>query len=111
MVVIDTRPTNCGPLRFAEQRGLASSIYSVGSLFRPVIGPICGGFIAQRTSWRWVFWVLLMASAAVTGGIIVMNRETNPTVLIKNKQNGFAKKSIGPSGAFIRNIYPTSSST
>lgn len=72
IVVINARPD----LFVAEQRGLASSVYSVRSLFGPVIGLICGGFIAQRPSWRWVFWVLLMASSAVRGGIIVMNRSS-----------------------------------
>jgi len=76
----------------AEQRGLASSVYSFGSLFGPVIGPICGGFIAQRAGWRWVFWVLLMASAVVTGGIVITNRETNPMVLIKQKTERLRKE-------------------
>jgi multidrug resistance protein len=37
-----------------EQRGMAMSIFSAGPLFGPVLGPICGGFIAQRAGWRWV---------------------------------------------------------
>ncbi|KAF2496338.1 MFS general substrate transporter [Lophium mytilinum] len=69
----------------AEQRGLATAVYSLGALFGPVVGPICGGFIAQRVGWRWVFWVLLIGSALVTLGIIITNRETNPTVLLERK--------------------------
>ena len=37
-----------------EERGMAMSIFSAGPLFGPVLGPICGGFIAQRAGWRWV---------------------------------------------------------
>lgn len=37
-----------------EQRGLAMAIFSAGPLFGPVLGPICGGFIAQGAGWRWV---------------------------------------------------------
>jgi multidrug resistance protein len=37
-----------------EQRGTAMSIFSAGPLFGPVLGPLCGGFIAQRAGWRWV---------------------------------------------------------
>lgn len=37
-----------------EQRDMAMSIFSAGPLFGPVLGPICGGFIAQRAGWRWV---------------------------------------------------------
>lgn len=37
-----------------EQRGVAMAIFSAGPLFGPVLGPICGGFIAQGAGWRWV---------------------------------------------------------
>ncbi|OCL04627.1 MFS general substrate transporter [Glonium stellatum] len=85
-----------------EQRGLATSVYSLGALFGPVLGPICGGFIAQLAGWRWVYWVLLMASAAVTGGIIVMNRETNPAVIIKQKVKRLRKDLNRPE---LRSVY------
>ncbi|KAE8356915.1 major facilitator superfamily domain-containing protein [Aspergillus coremiiformis] len=69
----------------AEQRGLALSFFQFGPLFAPVIGPICGGFIAQRAGWRWIFWVLVIAGGTLTGLVMVTNRETNPTVLIRRK--------------------------
>jgi multidrug resistance protein len=74
-----------------DQRGLASSIYSVGPLFGPAIGPICGGFIAERTSWRWVFWVLFIATAVVSVAIECFNRETNPRVLMARKTTALQK--------------------
>lgn len=69
----------------ADQRGLATSLYSLGPLFGPVIGPICGGFIGQRIGWRWVFWILLISSACFTIVIECLTRETNPRVLIHRK--------------------------
>lgn len=75
-----------------EKRGLATAVYSLGALFGPVLGPICGGFIAERAGWRWDFWVLLIGSALVTIGIIIMNRETNPTVLIQRKTEALRKE-------------------
>ncbi|OBT45420.1 hypothetical protein VE00_04573 [Pseudogymnoascus sp. WSF 3629] len=69
----------------AEQRGFASAIFSLGPLFGPVVGPITGGFIAQRAGWRWVFWVLLIASGVVSCGIECFNKETNHRVLIRRK--------------------------
>jgi MFS family permease len=68
-----------------ERRGLASSVYSTGPLFGPIVGPVCGGFIAQRAGWRWVFWILLIAGTVVTIGIEIFNSETNPRVIIKKK--------------------------
>ncbi|KAB8078591.1 major facilitator superfamily domain-containing protein [Aspergillus leporis] len=69
----------------AEQRGLALSFFQFGPLFAPVIGPICGGFIAQRAGWRWSFWVLAIVGGTLTGLVMVTNRETNPIVLIHRK--------------------------
>lgn len=51
----------------------------------PVVGPIFGGFIAQRARWRWVYWVLLCACGAVTTGNVFLNSETNRAVLLHQK--------------------------
>ncbi|KAF8915643.1 major facilitator superfamily domain-containing protein [Mucidula mucida] len=37
-----------------EERGKAVAIYSLATLLGPVVGPIAGGWIAEKTSWRWV---------------------------------------------------------
>lgn len=68
-----------------EQRGFATSMYSLGPLFGPVVGPITAGFIAQRAGWRWVFWILLIAAGSISIMIEIFNKETNPRVLIKRK--------------------------
>ncbi|OBT42472.1 hypothetical protein VE00_07918 [Pseudogymnoascus sp. WSF 3629] len=68
-----------------EQRGLAMAFFSAGPLFGPVLGPLCGGFIAEGASWRWVFWVLLIAGGTFVTCIMILNRETNPTVLMRHK--------------------------
>ncbi|RYP28640.1 hypothetical protein DL767_007122 [Monosporascus sp. MG133] len=75
-----------------EQRGLAISVYGVGMLFGPVLGPILGGFIAQRAGWRWCFWVVFITSAVCVSVLLIFNRETNPTVLIKQKTNRLRKE-------------------
>jgi MFS family permease len=76
----------------AEKRGKAMSMYSLGVMFGPVLGPVCGGFIAQRAGWRWDFWVLLIAGSIITGGIIVFNCETNPVVLLDWKTRRLRKE-------------------
>lgn len=68
-----------------EQRGMANAIFTIGPLFGPVLGPILGGFIAQRASWRWVFWVLLIACGVATAITAVMYRETSHIVLLQRK--------------------------
>jgi multidrug resistance protein len=43
-----------------HQRGLAISLYSLGPVSGPAIGPVAGGFLSQAKGWRWIFWVLSM---------------------------------------------------
>lgn len=75
-----------------DQRGTASSLYSIGPLFGPIIGPLCGGFIAERAGWRWVFWVLTIAGILGSAGVQLLNRETNPRVLIDRKTQKLRKE-------------------
>lgn len=39
-----------------QKRGKAVSIWSVGTILGPMIGPIIGGYVAQELGWRWIFW-------------------------------------------------------
>jgi len=41
-----------------EKRGKAVSIWSVGTILGPMVGPIVGGYITQVLSWRWMFWII-----------------------------------------------------
>lgn len=68
-----------------EQRGKAVALYSMGILFGPILGPICGGFIAQEVGWRWDMWVVLIVGCLFTGGLIVFNKETYHPVLLNRK--------------------------
>ncbi|TVY81423.1 Efflux pump radE [Lachnellula suecica] len=36
-----------------ENRGVAMSLWSVGPLLGPVIGPVCAGFLVEALGWRW----------------------------------------------------------
>ena len=44
-----------------HQRGRALSIYTLGPVAGPAIGPIAGGFLTEGAGWRWIFWVLTIA--------------------------------------------------
>ncbi|CAI6247106.1 unnamed protein product [Periconia digitata] len=68
-----------------EQRGTAMALYSLGILFGPVLGPICGGFIAQRADWRWDFYVLFIAGCMLTAALMILFRETNAPVILDRK--------------------------
>jgi DHA2 family multidrug resistance protein len=40
-----------------EKRGMAFAIYGMAVVLAPAIGPTLGGFIADHTSWRWIFFI------------------------------------------------------
>ncbi len=42
-----------------EERGMAISIYMMGTIVGPTIGPILGGWITDNWSWRWCFYINL----------------------------------------------------
>ncbi|KAJ5118393.1 hypothetical protein N7526_010030 [Penicillium atrosanguineum] len=48
-----------------EERGKSIAIYSLAPLLGPALGPIAGGFIAENTTWRWVFY-----ATSITDGLI-----------------------------------------
>ena len=48
-----------------EERGKAFALYSLAPLLGPVVGPVAGAWIADRSTWRWVFW-----STSIVDGIV-----------------------------------------
>jgi MFS family permease len=87
-----------------QERARAVSLYSIFPLLGPVVGPVCGGFLAKRAGWRWVrlklddaplcmvlmrisqaYWLLAMLSGFLGAIMLVYNKETNPQILLKRK--------------------------
>lgn len=40
-----------------EKRGMSMSIFGVGILVAPIIGPLVGGWITDSYSWHWIFYI------------------------------------------------------
>ncbi|KAI8985931.1 major facilitator superfamily domain-containing protein, partial [Pilobolus umbonatus] len=53
-----------GDVAAPAERGGYFGLFSMGQMLGPVIGPVMGGIIAERLSWRWIFWILLMVGAS-----------------------------------------------
>ncbi|KAJ9633931.1 hypothetical protein H2199_009180 [Coniosporium tulheliwenetii] len=71
-----------------EERGKAIAIYSLAPFVGPAVGPIIGGFIAEGTTWRWIFWVVSIADALVQVlGFLFLKETYAPKILaVKAKQ-------------------------
>lgn len=40
-----------------ERRGVAMSVFGLGVVTAPIIGPTLGGWITDNYSWRWIFYI------------------------------------------------------
>ncbi|KAI8981395.1 MFS polyamine transporter [Trametes punicea] len=54
-----------GDLWTPEERGKSIALYSLAPLLGPAIGPVAGGWIAEKSTWRWVFWSTSIVAGAV----------------------------------------------
>ncbi|KAI0072848.1 MFS polyamine transporter [Panus rudis PR-1116 ss-1] len=68
-----------------EERGKALAIYSLAPLLGPALGPIAGAWIAELTTWRWVFRSTTIADALVQLFGIFALQETYAPVLLERK--------------------------
>ncbi|KAH8663449.1 putative efflux pump antibiotic resistance protein [Tricladium varicosporioides] len=68
-----------------EQRGHSLSVYLMVPLLGACIGPIIGGFMAARTTWRWMFW----STSIFQGVMIIVSfftfRETYGPVILQRR--------------------------
>ena len=69
----------------AENRNTAMSLFSGAALFGTGLGPLVSGFIATRTTWRWIFYSQVIADAVLMVGIVLFFKETRGSVLISRK--------------------------
>lgn len=65
-----------------EERGKSIAIYSLAPLLGPALGPIAGGFIAENTTWRWVFYATSIADALIQlAGLFFLRETYGPRIL------------------------------
>ncbi|EER24330.1 Major Facilitator Superfamily protein [Coccidioides posadasii C735 delta SOWgp] len=69
----------------AEERGKAIAIYSFAPFIGPVVGPIAAGYIAQNTSWRWIFWATSIFDAVVQILAFIFLSETYAPKILATK--------------------------
>jgi multidrug resistance protein len=66
-----------------RERGSALRLYMLAPTVAAAIGPMVGGAIAAKTSWRWVFWSLAIAMGVVQICGLFLLQETWEPVLVK----------------------------
>ena len=80
-----------GDIWLPQERGKAMALYSLMPLLGPAIGPIAGGFIAQYTTWRWVFWSTCIAAMLIQFLGFFYLKETYAAEILKRKKKQMIK--------------------
>ncbi|KAA1478672.1 MFS general substrate transporter [Dentipellis sp. KUC8613] len=87
------------------QRGQALAIYALAPLLGPVVGPVAGAWIAQDSTWRWVFWSTTVVDACI--GIVgfLYLRESFAPVLLERKAALIRASNSDKPNLVVRTIY------
>ncbi|EED19393.1 MFS multidrug transporter, putative [Talaromyces stipitatus ATCC 10500] len=80
-----------------EERGRAMAMYSLAPLLGPAVGPIAGGFIAQQTTWRWIFYSTSIVDGAIQLVGLFLLQETYGPTLLSRKAKKLRKETQDPS--------------
>jgi multidrug resistance protein len=75
--MISNAPGTVADIVSDEYRALAFSIWSIGPMNGPVVGPLIGGFVFQYMGWRWTNWVVLIGSGV--SWVMVLRTYSSPS--------------------------------
>ncbi|TDL17903.1 MFS polyamine transporter [Rickenella mellea] len=89
----------------SEEREQAIALYSFLPLLGNVIGPVSGAWIAEKVSWRWVFWSTIMADGVVQVFGLLFLRETFAPLLLERKANRIKNKMGILNQSTVRTVY------
>lgn len=74
-----------------EDRNTPMALFSGAALFGTGWGPLVCGFIAQNTTWRWIFYMQTITCGLMVGLICLVFKETRGSVLLSRKARALNK--------------------
>ncbi|KAL2830310.1 major facilitator superfamily domain-containing protein [Aspergillus cavernicola] len=80
-----------------EERGKSIAIYSLAPLLGPAVGPIAGGFIAEHTTWRWVFYATSIVDGAIQIAGLFLLKETYAPRILQTRAHKLRTQTNDPS--------------
>ncbi|KAK5000066.1 hypothetical protein LTR66_001013 [Elasticomyces elasticus] len=75
----------------SEDRNTAMALFSGAALFGTGLGPLVCGFIAQYTTWRWIFYLQVITCGITMIFIVFFFKETRGSVLLSRKAKALNK--------------------
>ncbi|KAL3231767.1 Polyamine transporter 1 [Nakaseomyces bracarensis] len=91
--LIGAAPMAVVPAAFADMfdvriRGKAICLFSLGVFVGPILSPVMGSYIAQRTTWRWLEYVTGCFAGAIFVAVALIFKETHhPTILVQKAKD------------------------
>ncbi|RAK99555.1 MFS transporter [Aspergillus ibericus CBS 121593] len=79
-----------------ETRAGIMAAWALGPILGPVVGSVAGGFLSEAEGWRWVFWVIAIATGVITIGCILCYHESYALVLLERKAARLRKETGSP---------------
>jgi DHA2 family multidrug resistance protein len=73
-----------------ERHGPAMSIWGMGAILGPIIGPALGGWLTDNYNWLWVFFINLPVGALALAGLWFFLSESRASARVKLDLFGFA---------------------
>jgi MFS transporter, DHA2 family, multidrug resistance protein len=77
-----------------RQHGLATSIFGMGVVIGPILGPIYGGYLSELYNWRWAFFMIVPVAVAAWVGLWFILHDGGRQGRIKFAWMGFISLSI-----------------
>jgi len=78
-----------------QERAKAMSIWGMGVMMGPIMGPSLGAWLTETYSWHWVFFVNLPFGFITVLGLMVFMDETEKNLELRFDWFGFASLAIG----------------
>ncbi|KAL1306094.1 hypothetical protein AAFC00_004212 [Neodothiora populina] len=69
----------------AKDRNTAMALFSGSALFGTGLGPLVSCFIAENTTWRWIFYLQIISCGVVQAVVVLFFKETRGSVLLSRK--------------------------
>ncbi|KAF2140921.1 uncharacterized protein K452DRAFT_251723 [Aplosporella prunicola CBS 121167] len=69
----------------AKDRNTPMAMFSGAALLGTGLGPLCCGWIAERTTWRWIFYMQTILDGALMVVVCICFQETRGSVLLSRK--------------------------
>jgi MFS transporter, DHA2 family, multidrug resistance protein len=81
-----------------EKQGLVSSVFGVGVVLGPTLGPMLGGYLSEAYNWRWVFFMLVPLGVVSLIGVLFALPKPPPGQKPQFDWTGFLALSVAITG-------------